>query len=176
MKTYALYGFAQALANALLVLLLFALGFHSSVEKLSSAQWVGSLGSLAVATTATVLGVRARRSELPPEAPYGYGSALGGGVLIALVAGILGIGVTYVYFTYVNPGMNDLVIQAQVAKMEARGLSGDRLEQVERSLRMVTHPAVQAFFSCLATLFFGTLVSLIAAAFLKRPEPPVGTL
>src|SRR5271169_3395189 len=89
MKTCALYGFITALAGAFLVLALFFLGFHSDAAKLTAAQAIGGIGGLAIGATCTVLGVRARRAEVPATEDFGYGRALGAGVMISIFAALL---------------------------------------------------------------------------------------
>src|SRR5271154_1826271 len=97
MKTCALYGFIIALADALLVLALFFLGFHSDPVKLAAAKWIGGVLALAIGITFTVLGVKARRAEVPEAEGFGYGSALGAGVQVSIVACVLSSIFNYVY-------------------------------------------------------------------------------
>ena len=77
------------------------------------------------------LGIRARRDETQKEADFGYGTAVGAGTLISLVASFLSSVFAYVYYAFINPAFTDLMVQAQMAKMEARGMSGDQLEKAE---------------------------------------------
>ena len=169
MKTYLTYGSAMAGGGFVLVLVLYILGFHSDASKLSIAQWVQGCAGLGIGIACIVLGTKARRASLPAEADFGYGSALGAGVMITLVAALLGLVTNFVYMRLINPGMNDLIIQAQIAKWEAAGMSSARIEQAEGMMRKMMSPPVQAAFGFLGGMFFGTLISLITAAFLKRP-------
>ncbi len=89
MKTYLTYGFYMALGSALVVFALYFLGYHSEPSKLGTAQVIQSVCGLAIGVTCTVLGVKARRAELPPTEDFGYGRALGAGVMITLFAGPL---------------------------------------------------------------------------------------
>ena len=169
MKTYVTFGFLIALGGALLNLVLFFLGFHSNVEKLSSAQWIGGIVSLAIGVTFTILGTRARRAEVPAAEPFGYGRALGAAVMITLFASLFGAIFYFIYLQFINPGFQDVIVQAQSAKLEARGLSGAQLEQAEKMTRIFTGPILSSCFNFLGGMFFGTIVSLIVAAFVKRP-------
>ena len=54
MKIYLTYGFVAALCNTLLAVVLFFLGFHSDVEKLSIAQWLGWIGGALFAFSALI--------------------------------------------------------------------------------------------------------------------------
>jgi hypothetical protein len=169
MKTYLTYGVSMSLASALLTLILFFLGFHSDPAKLGTSQWISSLGLLAISVTCLSLGMKARRAEVPLTEEYGYGSALFVGFMISLFAGFCSIVTNYLYFNVINPGFTDIIVQAQLDKMEAKGLSGAQLEQAEKGIRMFMNPIFSGCFVFLSVLFWGTLISLVAAAFLKRP-------
>ena len=171
MKTYVTYGFIMALAGALLNLVLFFLGFHSDVAKFSTAQWIGGLVGLAIGIVFTVIGTRARRAEVPATEPFGYGRAFGAALMITLFAALFGALFYFIYQQFINPGFQDVVVQAQTAKLEARGLSGAQLEQAEKMTRMFTGPLISSGLGFIMQMFFGTILSLIIAAFVKRPAP-----
>jgi hypothetical protein len=176
MKTCALYGFAIALADALLVLALFFLGLHSDPAKFAAAKWIGGLGALAIGTTFTVLGVKARRSEVPETEDFGYGSALGAGVLVSAVACCLSAAFNYAYLAFINPGFADIVIQDQLDKLQAKGIDGARAERAERIIRFMMSPGIYAVQTLVFGFIFAVILSLIIAAFLRREvpaEPPV---
>lgn len=171
MKTCALYGFIIALADSLLVLALFFLGFHSDPEKLQAAKMIGGLGALAIGVTFTVLGIKARRSEVPEAEEFGYGRALGAGVQISLIASVLVSAFNYVYGAFINPGFFDIIIQDQLDKMQAKGMSGSQAEQAEKVLRFIMSPGVYSIYMLVVGFIFAVILSLIIAAFLRRPEP-----
>jgi len=175
MKTYVTYGFMMALGGLLLNLALYFLGFHSEVEKFGTAQWIGGLGGLAIVVVLIVLGTKARRNEVPLSEEFGYGRALGAGVMIVLFGALFGVVVNIVYMKFINPGMADLIVQVQSAKFEAKGMSGAQLEQAEKFTRMMTGPIISSIFNFFGGMIIGTIISLITAAFLKRSasaEPP----
>jgi hypothetical protein len=107
---------------------------------------------------------------------WNYGPALGTGVLTALVAAVTGAIVTYIYFSFVNPGMPDLIHQMQVAKMHAKGMSDTDIERATGFMKIFTSPGVMACMQILGGMFFGTLISLVVAIFFRKPvattEPP----
>lgn len=171
MKTYLVYGFAMALAGALLMLALFFLGFHSDPTKVGPAQLIGMLLGLTISVACIVLGTKARRAELPTNEPFGYGSALAAGVMITLVASLFGIATNYLYFQVINPGFGDVIIQAEIAKMEDKGMSAQQVEAAENLLRKIMSPVFQAVWGFVMGMIMGTVISLISAAFLKREIP-----
>jgi hypothetical protein len=171
MKTCSLYGFISALAGALLALALYFLGFHSDPAKLPAAKAIGICGGLAIVITCSVLGVKARRAEIPEDQGFGYGRALWTGMQIAIVSSFLTAIFNYLYFAFINPAFIDIMLQDQMDKLQAKGISGAQLEQVEKVSRFMMSPGMQSVFTLIGGLIIGFLISLIVAAFLKRPEP-----
>ncbi|HXQ82266.1 MAG TPA: DUF4199 domain-containing protein [Opitutaceae bacterium] len=171
MKTCSLYGFISALAGSLLALVLYFLGYHSDPAKLQAASWIGGLGGLAIASVCTALGVKARRAEVPEAAGFGYGQALGAGVLISVVSSALSAVFTYAYYGFINPGFSDIVVQDKMDKLQAKGISGAQLEQAEKFTRMMLNPVPAAIFALIGGFIVGFIIALIVAAFLKRPAP-----
>jgi hypothetical protein len=172
MKTCALYGFFAALAGAFLNLILFFAGFHSDPAKLAAAGAIGAIGGLAIGVTCTVLGVKARRAELPVTEEFGYGRALGAGFQVALVASFLTSIFTYCYYSFINPAFIDIMVQDKLAKLEAKGMSSDQLEKAQAGMKIIMGPVPQAVIGLIAGLIFGLIIALIVAAFLKRPAQP----
>lgn len=177
MKTYLLYGFALALGSLLLNALLFFLGFHSDPASFGKAQIIGTVGGLAISIACIILGLKARRAEIPASEPFGYGRALGAGVMIVLFGSLFGIVAHLLYTTVINPDFSELTVQAQIAKMEESGLPGEQIDAAEGMMRKFMHPAIQAAFAFIGGLVFGTVLSLVIAAFMRRPasaiEPPL---
>ncbi len=171
MKTCALYGFIWALAGAFLTLILYFTGFHSDAAKLGTAGWIGGLGGLAVAIACLTIGIKARREETPPAAEFGYGAALWAGVLISIVSGVLTSLFTFVYWSFINPGFADVVVQDQVSKLEARGVTGDGLDKAEAMTKVMAAPLPQTVIALIFVVLFGTVIALVVAAFVKRPVP-----
>lgn len=178
MKTYLTYGSAMAGGGFLLTIVLYVLGFHSDAEKIGTSQMIQMCVGLVIGVVCIVLGTKAKRATVPLEEDFGYGSALGAGVMISLFAGLIGIVTTLIYVVLINPGMNEIVMQAQVAKWEAAGMTSAQIEQAQGFMKSMMSPPIQAAFGFLGGLFFGTLISLVTSAFLKRSVtdslPPVG--
>ncbi len=174
MKTPLTYGAYTAIASALLTLGLFFSGYHSDPAKMQSVQWVGSLLGFAIPIVGIVMGMRARRAEYPAHQPFTYARALGAGILVALFAGLFAASFHLLYITVINPDFMVVTKELQVQAMEKQGLSSDQIDQAMKMTGMFMHPAVQFIFSILFLSIFGTIVSLIAAIFVKRPPlaPP----
>ena len=179
MKTPLIYGLYMALAGLLLNLVLYFSGFHSDVDKLGTAQTIATIGNLILGVTLLALGIKARRAEIPLTEDFGYGRALWAGVQISFFACIFGVITNFLYMGVINRGLKELMVQAQINKWEALGMSSDRIEQAEKMMRTMMNPAVQAIFGIIFGMIVCTIISLILAAFLKRPaqvdlsQPPV---
>lgn len=174
MKTSLTYGAAMAIAGAVLTLVLYLAGLHDSAEKMQSAQWAGGIGGAGIGIACLTLSIREKRARFPAEAEWGYGSALGGGVLTGLFASLFGIVTAYLYFGVINPGFSDVVFQAQVAAMEAKGLSAAQLEKIEPMLRLWLSPTAMTAMQFFMGLVWSTVLALIIAIFLRqRPNPAV---
>ncbi len=178
MKTPLIYGLYMALAGLLLNLGLYFAGFHSEVEKLGTAQTISTIGGIVFGVGLLVLGVKARRAEIPATEDFGYGRALWAGVQIGIFASIFGVITNFLYMGVINRGLKELMVQAQIAKWEALGMSSDRMEQAEKMMRTMMNPALQAVFGLIFGIVICSIIALIVAAFLKRPAadnltPPV---
>lgn len=169
MKIYLTYGFAITLGNALVTIICYLLGFHSDPDKIQMAGYLAMSVGLAVGITATALGMRAKCQATPATEEFGYGQAFATGFMIALFAALFGAIFHYIYLAFINPGFTDVIQQAQRAKLEAKGISSEQIERMQNFARMFMQPAVQAIFGILGALIGGTLISLVVAAFVKRP-------
>lgn len=173
MNPPVVYGIALALASAFLTLALYFLGYHSDAAKLTQAQLIGNVGLLAIGITCTVLGIKGQRAETPAEKEFSYGRALGAGVMVSLVAAVIGIATNWFYFQIINPGFRDLLVQAQLDQMAAKGMNSDQLDKAEKGIRFIMQPMILMLFAFIGSIFWGTIISLVAAAFLKRPAAAV---
>jgi hypothetical protein len=168
MKTPLVYGSLMALVGALLTYGLFFAGYHDAPEKLQVAQWIGSGGGILASIVFTALAMRERRAEYPANREWGYGSAFVTGLLAGLVGAVLGAILAYIYFAFVNPGFNEIVYQAQVAKMEAKGMSSAQIEQASGMMRKMMSPVVMVIFQVIAGAVWSTILSLIVAIFFRN--------
>lgn len=170
MKTSLTYGAAMAIAGAVLTLLLYLAGLHDAVEQLKTAQWAGTVGGIAIGVTCLALAMREKRALHPADSDWGYGAALGAGVLTGLWGSLLGMVTAYVYFGIVNPGFSDVILQSQVAAMEAKGVSAAQLERIEPMIRKWLSPVALTLTQGAMGFVWSFLLALIVAGFFrKRP-------
>jgi hypothetical protein len=169
MKTYLLNGFLLSLTGFLLLLVVYLCGWQSDPEHLSLGRWVGGLGGFALGVIFLVRSIRSRRSQVPVTEEFSYGWALWAGFATQLFATVFNTLFTYLYAAVINPNLVDILLRAQNEKLQARGLDSDQIERADRIIRMMSSPGIQAAINGFGTLVIGTLIVLIAAAFLRRP-------
>lgn len=175
MKTSLTYGFIMTLASALLGLGLFFGGFHADPAKLKLGQNIGLILGLVIGITCLLLGMREKRALTPADKSWGYGSALGTGVMIALFGTVLGAVYNYAYFAYINPGFQEIVLEAQIMAMEEKGLSAAQIDSAIPMMQKFMSPVAMTAFGGIMGFLWLLVLSLILAAFVKnRPvvAPP----
>jgi hypothetical protein len=169
MKTTFIYGLGMAIAGTLLNFMFYFLGFHETIEKIGTAQSIGIVGGIIITIGGLILAIKARRSETPAEESFGYGRALGSGVLTALWASLFGTISNVVYMSVINPDIQDLIVQGEIAKLEASSMSAEQIDQAEGMIKMMTSPAASGIMGFLGAFVISVILCLIIATFLKRP-------
>ncbi|HTO04568.1 MAG TPA: DUF4199 domain-containing protein [Opitutus sp.] len=88
----------------------------------------------------------------------------------------------YVYFGFINPGMTELLFQAEVAKLENQGMSPEQIDRAEQFMREMVSPGVMTIFQSIGGFLITVVLSLIVAIFYKNralapssgdPAPPI---
>jgi Protein of unknown function (DUF4199) len=169
MNTYLTYGAVYAFSNLLLSVILYILGFHSDPAKLASVNSLTSIASIAICACTVYLGQKATAQKVASDQPFGFSQAFLAGFLISVVAGVVGILTNYAYMVYINPQFKEIIIQYQLDKLAARGVSGTALDNAEKGIRMFMKPMMQSIFAVFGTISIGSLASLVTAFFTKRP-------
>jgi lysylphosphatidylglycerol synthetase-like protein (DUF2156 family) len=104
-----------------------------------------------------------------------YGRSLASGVLISATAGFL-LGIfSFIYAKYVNPGFIEEIMQQVQIEWERQGMSEDQMRIAEKATRWLMQPGMLIFMTLLGYSFWGTILSLIVSAFVKRDPPPFNT-
>jgi hypothetical protein len=164
MNTAFFYGLVLALANIVLSLVGYFLGFQT--DRIAQEQWFGLL-RLVVTVVILWLGIRATREEATDKS-LSYGRGVGGGTLISLYAGLIGMVYAFIHITFINPSYVDYRIDATRPKWIRLGLNDAQMEASEKALRFIYAPVAFSILTLLMTVFFGVVIALVIAAFLKR--------
>ena len=168
MKPYLSYGAFIATGNAVITLVIYIAGLHSDPDKLKTANLISLVAGLAIGISLLVIGVRAKRAQTPVTEEFSYGKALGAAVMISLFATLFSTVFHFIYQSFINPNFAEVAYQAQVTAMQAKGIPSDTIEKGEGMMRIAFKPAVMAISGFFIWMVINVIISLLAAAFLKR--------
>lgn len=169
MKTPLLYGALMAIIGALITFGLFFAGFHDTASKFQVGQWIGSGFGLLTGIVCLALAMRERRAEYPVNRTWGYGPAVGTGVMTGLWAVLFGAVLAYVYFAIVNPNFGEFTYQMQVAKLQAKGMTPSQIEAASGVMRKFLSPVVMTIFQAIGGFVWSVILALIVAIFFRKP-------
>lgn len=102
-----------------------------------------------------------------------FGQALGAGVIICLIYSLIMAVFSYILYSFIDTGLVDKLI----ALSEEAGLKkGYTQEQVDLSMRVTRKlmtPVFISLMSLISSMFFGTIISIIIAMFVKKEGNPL---
>jgi hypothetical protein len=101
-----------------------------------------------------------------------YGRAAGLGMKVGLVTGSLGAILQVIYTKVINPSYTETMLDATREQMEKQGLSDEQIDQAITYSEMFMGPIPTMILFILVALFFTLIISLIAAAVLKKSPYP----
>jgi len=171
MKTKITYGLLIALVGIAVKLVAFLLGFETDKIGTTSATIFGTvlgLGSLVLIFILVWFGVRAVRDEKPDKC-LTFGQGFGAGIIIVLVAAVIGAIYTFIHYSFINPDFAEYTIALTRQKLAETGARSEQAaEMAEKVMHIMLHPAVMALSDFIGRIFWGAIFSLIAAAIVKR--------
>lgn len=167
LKRALIYGGLVAVAGAILTFVMGAMGLESNQQ---ASQFIGLLGFL-FPIVGVVLAIRSAKNADP--GPFSFGDGFKQGLLVALVAAVLGAVFTYLYVTAINPGYLDSMREAANAQLRQQGLGPRELQQMEAMQSGMTSPGAVTAIAFFSQLIAGAIISAVAAAIMRRKERPV---
>ncbi|HQU59747.1 MAG TPA: DUF4199 domain-containing protein, partial [Saprospiraceae bacterium] len=94
------------------------------------------------------------------------------GFIVVLIASVISMIYTYVYFTMIEPGMIENILDASREKMiEGQGMDEDQAEQALSMMSWMFSPVAMTIIAGVGSLFMGAIFSLIVGAIMKRNPP-----
>jgi hypothetical protein len=103
-----------------------------------------------------------------------FGKAFLSGFIIVMVSAIATSIYTFVFLSYIDPAYLEKIISQAMeeteTKMLEKGLTSDQMEPALAMTRKFMSPGIMSAFSILGSALFGAVLSLIAAAFLKKED------
>ena len=135
----------------------------------NSSLIVGYAG-IVLASLLIFFGVRSYREEVG-IGKISFGRAFAVGILIALISSACYVAAwEVVYFS--NPGIADHIFDKQVEELKAAGASQEKIDETAREVasfkKLYANPFVNIAFTFLEPFPVGLLMTLIAAAILRR--------
>lgn len=168
MKTSLTYGIGLTIATGILMMILHVAGFMTDSSKFMTGVIIMIPSAIILTIIGLILGMRTRRNEVPKEEGFSYGQAFKTGMLIIAFSALFGTAFNILYFKVINPDYTNTAIGWTRAFMEGHGIDEDKIEQTEAKMRADNTVVKQATKGIINSLIFGTVFSLICAAFIKR--------
>lgn len=143
--------------------LLFVHGF-AGFYKNPSLGWVFPVGASLIELCVLIWALR--QTAL---AGRGYGGQVLAGLLVALIAGVLVLPISFAW-TSVFPDFSEVQATAMADGFADRGMSEDQIEAALQSTAFTRTPMANAFFGFLGTVVTGVVLSLIIAIFVRKKD------
>jgi hypothetical protein len=100
-----------------------------------------------------------------------YGEGLGVGSLASAIMGLLGSTFGTLYNRFIDPTILTQAMDEARANMEAKGLDDAQIDQAMEVSQKFMSPGMLFGFGVIGYLFFGFLLSLLIAAFIRKDKP-----
>jgi hypothetical protein len=159
------YGVIIALAIIVFSLILFLLGLDqgSGLEYLS---YLLLLGGLFLAQT------NFRNKYQGGYIEYGKAFTIGllTSIFLSLIMGIY----TFIFFKYIDPGAMEEAMTIAEQKLMDKGMSDMEIEQGMAIARKFQGVGMYTFVAIFGNIFFGAILSLITAIFVKKEDSGFG--
>jgi hypothetical protein len=162
LNTALVYGSLLALSNILLGIVYYLMNMQFD----ESQQYIG----LVLSIVFIVLGILNHRNK-NLNGYISYGNALGTGVMISLVAGIIGAVYFLVFSQYIDPEyMSKMMEHAETVYLE-KGYSEEEVSRIIEGQRMMSSPLIMFFTTIIVSVLAGLIISLIVSIFLRKENP-----
>jgi len=102
-----------------------------------------------------------------------YGQALGAGMIIFLYYSIIAAIFMYILYTVIDPNMVDKQMVLAEEELLKRGLPQDQIDISMNVQKKIMIPEVLAPLSIFGNMFYGLIISLIIAAFVRKEGNPL---
>jgi len=102
-----------------------------------------------------------------------FGQALGAGVVICLYNAVISAIFIYLLYTVIDTNLMDKQLAYTEGLLLERGLPEEAVEMSMKIQKKIMVPEVMAPISILGSMFYGLIMSLIVAAFVRREGNPL---
>lgn len=143
---------------------------HATPKDMEMAEWLGYVRYLLL-LLGIIMAMHTYRKNTPGIIPYGRAFVVG--LLVSLVIGFFVGLMEYTYVAFTNPDFYDQYAKVMIEGLKEKGASAKELEEMrqqQESYAWLTNPFATGAFYFLETSVIGTIMSLIAALFLRRKD------
>ena len=102
-----------------------------------------------------------------------FGQALGAGVVIFLYYSVITAIFSYILFAIIDPGLIDKMIAAAEETGMKRGFTQEQIDLSLQFQKKIMTPPVLTIMGIFGNMFFGLIISLIVAAFVRKEGNPL---
>lgn len=92
-------------------------------------------------------------------------------ILIAAIAGFISSIFSYLYMTFVDQEILQIVKEMQYNELEKQGLTDSQIETAMEMSEVFMTPSMVSIFAFIGMLILGAIVGLIVALLVKKPRP-----
>jgi hypothetical protein len=164
LKAAMTYGGIYGLAVCVVTLIFYFIGMDLQS---STPRYL----TYAILIIAIVMGIKGYRdNNLGGFIPYG--KAVSTGTLIGLFGGIITGAFSVLMFTVIDPDLLEKIMVQATEQLEEQGQSEEQIEMATNWTRKLMSPLFLFIASVLSSAIMSIIISLIAAAFLKKEKNP----
>jgi hypothetical protein len=102
-----------------------------------------------------------------------FGQAFGAGIIIFLYYSIISAVFAYILYAIIDPNLIDKQLAFTEEVMQQKGVPQEALDMSMSIQRKIMKPAIMAPMSLFGNMFYGLIMSLIVAAFVRKEGNPL---
>jgi len=102
-----------------------------------------------------------------------YGQALGAGMIICVYYAIIAAIFGYILYAIIDPGLIDKMLALSEEQNLKRGMTQEQIDLSMRVTKKIMTPVFMTIMAVLGNIFFGLIISLIVAAFVRKEGNPL---
>lgn len=100
-----------------------------------------------------------------------FSQGLGVGMLTSATSGLLSMVYDFLYKKFIDPNVVDQQLEMAREQYESMGMAEEQIEAAIEKAASYTDSGLAFIFGMLFVLFFGLIISLIVAGFVKKDKP-----
>ena len=169
MPTALRWALIGTVVSIVMTLLIYLLGWMDPTEK-SPIRFLGTVLSLAVAAAIIFFGLKSYKASNGGFLTLGRG--LSWSMLYGLIAGLLALVWTYVFFAYIGSDIPELALEQAKADLREQNMSDEQMDAALGMVKMFTSPVTFAAFGLIGGFVQSLIFGLIVSAIIKREPRP----